>query len=230
MEKKKLKEIPQDERPRERLLKVGAENLSSTELLAILLGSGTQGSNVLEIAQEILTIYDGRLDRLFGADVQELSKLRGVGKAKAIQLKACFEFSKRIHLSQLGKGQDIYFKSGGDIANYFMPMLRFQKQEYLMCIYLNNRGKVLKMETISMGTIEGSNFYPREVFKGAIATSASAIALVHNHPSGDPTPSDLDIQASEKLKEGGELLGIKIMDHVIVGDGRYCSMKERNLV
>jgi len=226
----KITDIPQNERPRERLLKVGAQNLSSTELLAILLGTGTQGSNVLEIAQEVLTIYDGRLDRLFGADVQDLSKLRGVGRAKAIQLKACFEFSKRIHLSQLGKGQDIYFKSADDIANYFMPMLRFQKQEYLMCIYLNSRGKMLKSETVSMGAIEGSNFYPREVFKGAVSTSASALALVHNHPSGDPTPSDLDIQASEKLKEGGELLGIKIMDHVIIGDGRYCSLKERNLV
>ena len=144
-------------------MKVGAENLSTIELLAIILSTGTQGSNVLEIAQELLSIYDGKLDRLFTADVQELSNVKGIGKAKAIQLKAYFELSKRMHLSQLMKGEDYYVKSADDIANYFMPMLRFQKQEYLMCVYLNTRGKLLKTETISIGSIEGSMFYPREI-------------------------------------------------------------------
>ena len=226
----KLKDMPITERPRERLLKVGAENLSSTELLAILIGTGTPGSNVVQVAENIISTYNGQLDRLFGADVQELSKFHGVGKAKAILLKSCFELSKRIHLSQLRNKQDIYFKSSDDIANYFMPVLRFQKQEYLMCVYLNSRGKMLKSETVSMGGIEGSNFYPKEVFKGAISTNAAACALVHNHPSGDPTPSDLDIQASATLIKGGNILRIKIFDHVIIGDGRYCSMKESNLL
>jgi DNA repair protein RadC len=206
MDNKTLLSLPKEERPRERLLKVGAENLSTTELLAIILSTGTHGSNVLEIAQELLSIYDGKLDRLFAADVQELSKLKGM------------------------KGDDYYFKSADDIANYFMPMLRFQKQEYLMCIYLNTRGKMLKSETISIGDIEGSMFYPREIFRGAIATSASAIALIHNHPSGDPAPSDSDIKATEMLRDAGKLLGISIMDHVIIGDGRYCSMMDRKLI
>ncbi len=230
MATKKLSSLPKEERPRERLLSVGAENLSTTELLAIIISTGTHGSNVLDVAQELLSAYDGKLDLLFTADVQELSKLKGIGRAKAIQLKACFELSKRVHLSQLVKGDNYYFKSADDIANYFMPLLRFQKQEYLMCIYLNSRGKMLKSETISMGDIEGSMFYPREVFKGAIATSSYAIALIHNHPSGDPTPSDSDIQVSKQLKEAGELLGIQMMDHIIIGDGRYSSMKERNLI
>jgi len=225
MSNKTLSDLPKEERPRERLLNVGAENLSTRELLAIILSTGTQGSNVLDIAQELLSIYDGKLDRLFAADVQELSRLKGIGEAKAIQLKAYFELSKRMHLSQFMKGEDYYFKSADDIANYFMPMLRFQKQEYLMCIYLNTRGKMLKSETISMGDIEGSMFYPREIFRGAIATSASALALIHNHPSGDPTPSGSDIKATEMLRDAGKLLGISIMDHVIIGDGRYCSMR-----
>ena len=230
MNNRTLSSLPKEERPRERLLSVGAENLSTTELLAIIISTGTHGSNVLDVAQELLSVYDGKLDLLFTADVQELSKLKGIGRAKAIQLKACFELSKRVHLSQFVKGDNYYFKSAEDIANYFMPLLRFQKQEYLMCIYLNSRGKMLKSETVSMGDIEGSMFYPREVFKGAIATSAYTIALIHNHPSGDPTPSDSDIQVSKQLKEAGELLGIQMMDHIIIGDGRYSSMKERNLI
>lgn len=230
MNNRTLSSLPTEERPRERLLSVGAENLSTTELLAIIISTGTHGSNVLDVAQELLSVHGGKLDMLFTADVQELSKLKGIGRAKAIQLKACFELSKRMHLSQLVKGDNYYFKSADDIANYFMPLLRFQKQEYLMCIYLNSRGKMLKSETISMGDIEGSMFYPREVFKGAVATSAYAIALIHNHPSGDPTPSDSDIQVSKQLREAGELLGIQMMDHVIIGDGSYSSMKERNLI
>lgn len=230
MNNRTLSNLPKEERPRERLLSVGSENLSMTELLAIIISTGTHGSNVLDVAQELLSVYDGKLDMLFTADVQELSKLKGIGRAKAIQLKACFELSKRMHLSQFVKGDNYYFKSADDIANYFMPLLRFQKQEYLMCIYLNSRGKMLKSETISMGDIEGSMFYPREVFKGAVATSAYTIVLIHNHPSGDPTPSDSDIQVSKQLKEGGELLGIQMMDHIIIGDGRYSSMKERNLI
>lgn len=226
----RISDLPQSERPRERFLRVGAENLSTTELFAIILSTGTHGLNVVDIAQNLLRRYDGKLDRLFSADIGELSSQKGIGKAKAIKLKACFELSKRIHLSQLMKGQEFYFKTADDIANYFMPMLRFRNQEYLMCLYLNTRGKMLRSETISMGDIEGSMFYPREVFKSAISTSASAIAIVHNHPSGDPTPSDMDIKASKKLKEVGNLLGISIMDHVIIGDGKYCSMKEIGLI
>ena len=132
MNNRTLSSLPKEERPRERLLSVGAENLSTTELLAIIISTGTHGSNVLDVAQELLSAYDGKLDLLFTADVQELSKLKGIGRAKAIQLKACFELSKRVHLSQFVKGDNYYFKSAEDIANYFMPLLRFQKQEYLM--------------------------------------------------------------------------------------------------
>ncbi len=222
--------LPIEELPRERALKVGFENLSNMELIAIMLGTGTHSMNVLDTSKVILNAYNGKLDQLLNADVEDLQKQNGIGKAKALQLKACFELSKRIHISQLSKKEDYYFKTASNIADYFMPLLRFQRQEYLMCAYLNARGKVLKTETISIGNIEGSFFYPREVFRGAISSSATSLVLVHNHPSGDSTPSDKDMDTSKRLKDVGNILGISIMDHVIIGDGTFASLKEMKIL
>ena len=227
--KMKLRDLPKTERPRERLVDVGAGYLSTTELLAILLGSGTQNNNVMILAQELLNKYPDGLAQLFNADIEDLQGLKGIGKAKAIQLKAAFELDLRLHQSKNRNGET-YFKTTQDIVNYYMPMLRFQKQEYLFCAYLNARGKLIKSDTISMGNIEGSTFYPNEIFRGALASNVTKIIIVHNHPSGNPTPSNEDIKVTKKLNEGARLLGLRILDHVIIGDRRYCSLKERNLM
>jgi len=222
-----IKALPAEERPRERLAKYGAESLSTIELMAIVLRTGTAHLSVLEVAKLLLAKFES-LPNLAAASLQELCTVRGVGKTKAIQLLAAFELGKRLQTTRLTEDQPL--SSPQEVAGFLMPRLRFLDQEHFLTLHLNTKNRLLGTETISVGTLDASLVHPREVFKAAIRQSSASLILAHNHPSGDPRPSKEDIKLTHRLKESGELLGIPILDHVIIGDNKYFSMKEEGLI
>lgn len=223
----RIKDLPKEERPRERLVKFGADGLSTAELIAIILGTGSRGNTAVELASKLLSKYDGNLRELFSAEVEELSKMKGLGFAKAVQLKACFELAKRIFEYKIDKNQ---VRSAQDIVNFLMPEIRFDKQEKLFAIFLDPRNYLIKHRLISIGGFDANVFKPKEILHLAVKENASSIILVHNHPSGDPEPSDEDIIITKKLKDAGKVVGLSIYDHIIIGDGCYISMKEKGIV
>lgn len=222
-----IKELPVEFRPRERMISYGSEQLSASELLAIIIGSGTRDDSALTVAQRILNHPDG-MGHLLGATVEELQQIKGVGPAKACQVKAAVELAKRI--AALGGEIRPVIKSPQDIVDLLMEEMRFLDREHFKTVILNTKNQVLAMETVSVGSLNSSVVHPREVFKNPIKKSAAAIILVHNHPSGDPTPSSEDVAVTKRLVEGGKLLGIEVLDHVVIGDKRYVSLREKNLV
>jgi DNA repair protein RadC len=223
-----IKNLPSEERPRERLENYGAENLSNTELMAIILRTGTTNQSVLTLANLLLVEFK-TLQQLAAASISELSKIKGIGKSKAIQLLAAFELGKRLQLSDLSPEDDI-FSSPQDVARFFISDLRFLQQEHFIVIHLNTKNRLLSKETITIGTLDSSLVHPREVFKAAIRQSSASLILIHNHPSGDPRPSREDINLTRRLKEAGDLLGIPILDHLIIGNNKYFSMKEEGML
>lgn len=223
-----IKNLPSEERPRERLEKFGAENLSNAELMAIILRTGTANQSVLTLANLLLAEFK-TLQQLAAASISELSKIKGIGKSKAIQLLAAFELGKRLQLSGLFPEDDI-FSSPHDVAKFFISDLRFLQQEHFIVIHLNTKNRLLSKETITIGTLDSSLVHPREVFKAAIRQSSASLILIHNHPSGDPRPSREDLNLTRRLKEAGDLLGIPILDHLIIGNNKYFSMKEEGML
>lgn len=221
-----IKNLPVGERPRERLEKYGADSLSNVELMAIILRTGAADQSVLTMAQELLAKFQS-LPKLATASLQELCTVRGMGKTKAIQLLAAFELGKRLQATSFP--QDEPLNSPQEVARYLLPRLSFLSQEHFLTLHLNTKNRLLGMETITIGTLDSSLVHPREVFKGAIRQSSAALILAHNHPSGDPQPSKEDLHLTRRLKESGELLGIPILDHVIIGNQNYYSMKEEGL-
>lgn len=221
-----IKSLPVEERPRERLKKFGAQSLSNVELLAILLRTGAAGLSALDLAGAILARFQS-LNEIAAAEIGELSQIKGMGLSKAVQLLAAFELGRRLQISELSSSPRI--SSPGDVAELVMPRLRFLKQEHFLVIHLNTKNKILSEETISKGTLDSSLVHPREVFKTAVKNSSAALILVHNHPSGDPQPSNDDINLTRRLKEAGELMGIPILDHLIIGDNKYISLREEGL-
>lgn len=219
-----LQQIPHTERPRERMLAYGANALSHAELLAILLRTGTKSHSALHLAQHILLKY-GHLKNLVDVSVDELTKIKGIGQAKAIQLLAGIELGRRISKSRLG--DVVTVKSPRDAAMYLMEDLRHLKKENFVCLFLNTKNHIIAQETLSVGTLNASLVHPREVFRAAIRSSSASIICAHNHPSGDPTPSSEDITITRRLVEAGTLLGIEVLDHIIIGDNRYVSLKEQ---
>ena len=212
----KLKEIPFYNRPRERLKRSGVSVLSDAEVLALVLGSGVRGSNVLDLSNRLLK---QGLRRLSSLSLQELQVLKGVGFAKACQLKALFEFSNRF--SKLERnGYSTIVRSSEDVHNMFYDELKDKKREHLYVLLLDTKNKVIGRKLVSVGTLNQSLVHPREVFKEAIKASANAIILVHNHPSGDCEPSAEDEEITRKMREAGEVVGVKVLDHVIVGTGQ----------
>ncbi|NLW44448.1 MAG: DNA repair protein RadC [Syntrophomonadaceae bacterium] len=221
-----IKELPVEMRPREKLLARGEEYLSEAELLAILLGSGTSKLSAIELAQHLLQKYDGL--RLFKTlTIQEMLEHEGIGLAKAARIRAAAELGRRLALMS---SQQQQIKSPEDVKNYVMEDMRYYDREHFKCLYLNRKNQVISLETISIGGLANSLVHPREVFKPAVKRSAAAVILIHNHPSGDPTPSQEDINITRRLIESGKLLGIEVLDHVIIGDGRYVSLKASNVI
>ncbi len=223
----KIMDMPQGERPRERLTKYGAEALSNAELLAIILRTGSQGETAVDVGNKLLKMYGGNLRELFTTDVNELSKIKGLGFVKAVQLKVCLELAKRIFEYKPEKNQ---VRSTQDVVNMLMPELQFEKQEKLFAVFLGTKNYLIKRKLVSVGGIDVNVFKPKEILYMAVRENSSAMIIVHNHPSGDPEPSEDDIKITKKLAEAGEVIGIPLQDHIIIGDGRYISMKERGIV
>ncbi|MCR2820542.1 DNA repair protein RadC [Lederbergia panacisoli] len=219
-----IRDFPVDERPRERLINNGPESLSNHELLAILLRTGTKSESVIQLANRLLTQFDG-LMWLKDAALEEMTNLKGIGEAKAVQIAAAVELGRRI--SNLSYDERYVIRSPEDGANYCMNDMRFLSQEHFVCLYLNTKNQVIHRQTIFIGSLNASIVHPREVFKEAIRRSAASIICLHNHPSGDPAPSREDIEVTKRLVECGKMIGIELLDHLIIGDKKYVSMKEK---
>jgi DNA repair protein RadC len=222
-----IRDLPTELRPRERLLREGAENLSDVELLAILLRTGTRQESALQLAQRILAEVGG-LRYLAERSFEELSRINGVGPAKVAQVKSAIELGRR--LAALQPEQRPQVRSPQDVVRRWMPRLRFEQQEHLIVILLNTKNEIIAEEEIFVGTLDSSIAHPREVFKSAIRRSSAALILLHNHPSGDPTPSGEDIRLTRQMAQAGEILGIEVLDHVILGDQRYRSLREEGVL
>lgn len=221
-----IKDLPAVERPRERLVRHGAGVLSNAELLAILLRVGTKEENAISLAHRILKQEQG-LRFLVDSKVEQLASIKGVGQAKAAQIKAAIELGRRLSTFELGVDKPI--KCPQDVADLLMEDMRYLKQEHMKLVLLNTKCNLIAVEEISKGSLNASIVHPRELFNPAIRKSSASIIMVHNHPSGDPTPSSEDIAITTRIFEAGKLLGIELVDHIIIGDGKYISMKEKGL-
>jgi len=222
-----VRDLPRQERPRERLQKFGPEALSAQELLALVIGRGIPKKSVMNIAQELLTKF-GNIKAIGQATIEELSQIKGIGLAKAAQIKACFELGRREELEPEIKNFDI--KDPEAVVRAIRASIRDKAKEHFKLILLNPRNRIIGISTISIGTLNASLVHPREVFKDAITHSAASVVLAHNHPSGDPEPSEDDIKITKKLVESGKILGIEVLDHIIIGKNNFCSFKERELI
>ena len=221
-----FKNIPLSEKPRERLFNYGESSLSSEELIAIILKTGSKKHNVKEVSSKLLeTISD--ISKLRDIGVSSLMKIDGIGKVKAIELKAAIELGKRIYY---GNDDISKIKLNNSLAiyEYFFKILKDKKQEYFYCVYLDTKGNYLDKKCLFIGTINNSVIHPREIFKEAYLLSANGIICVHNHPSGDSIPSKEDIMVTRKLSELGIIHGIKIIDHIIIGNNNYYSFSDDN--
>ncbi|MDO4680112.1 MAG: DNA repair protein RadC [Aerococcus sp.] len=219
-----MKEMPQSLRPRERLMQYGTEALPTYELLAILLGSGQRGENAVQLAMRILNQFDG----LFGlkhATYEELTTLPGIGPSKALTILAAIALGERMAQEKGIKNGTI--TSCEDAGAYFLPRLKDLEQEHVMVLFLNMKNEIVRQKTIFIGSLNTSVAHPREIFKEAIRSAAAHIIVAHNHPSGNPTPSKADLAFTERLVKVGELVGIDIVDHLIIGEDDFVSLREK---
>jgi DNA repair protein RadC len=220
-------DLPLSERPRERLLKLGPEALSAQEILAIILGRGIKGESVMVTSQKLLSKF-GNLKGIANASMEELTQISGIGPAKAAQIKAAVELSKRLE-SSADESKKPALKSPEDVVNIVRGQLKGKKKEHFLVLCLDTRNHLINCKSVSMGSLDTSVVHPREAFKEAISSSAASVIFVHNHPSGDPEPSEEDIELTKRLAKAGEIVGIEVLDHIIVCDKSYLSLKARNL-
>jgi DNA repair protein RadC len=223
-----IKKMAKSERPREKLINFGVNSLSNAELLAILIRTGTKEISAIDLSQRILSEREDGLRYLADCTIDELSHLKGIGKTKACQIIAAVELGKRLSMSTSKARLNI--KSPRDVANIFMEEMRYYKKEYFKSILLNTKNEIIATEDISIGSLNSSLVHPREVFVGAIRKSASSIILMHNHPSGNPNPSNEDMKITKRLIEAGKIIGIEVLDHIIIGDGQFISLKEISII
>lgn len=227
MDYRRLKDLPEELLPRERLCQLGPEALSNSEILAILLRTGIKGENVLNLAERILADVGG-LSGLGKLTVHELAQIHGLGKAKSAELKAAIELGRRsVSVDPMSRPT---VNSPQDVAHIVMEEMRYLDREHFRVVSLSTKNHVLGISPISIGSLNSSLVHPRECFKEAIRRNSNAIILLHNHPSGDPTPSKEDIEVTRRLADGGKILGIEVLDHVVIGDNRYVSLKERGIL
>lgn len=229
--KLKIKDLPLSERPYEKMESAGPEALSNAELLAIIIRTGIQNETSVELAQRLLTMDEegSGLSFLYDMSLEELQGIHGIGRVKAIQIKAVMELSKRI-ASSFAAGGRVTVKSPQDISRLFMEEMRHLKKEVFKAIFLNTKNHVIKSTNISIGSLTASIVHPREVFKEAVKVGCAAVIFLHNHPSGDPEPSSEDIETTKRLMSAGNILGIKVLDHIIIGDGKFVSLKEKGFM
>jgi DNA repair protein RadC len=219
-----LRDVPNEERPRERMLQFGAQVLSNAELLAILIRTGTVAESAVRLAERLLA-ESGTLRSLTDMSVDELVKIKGIGTAKALQVQAGIELGRRLARTSLHDRPTI--RSPKDVAALLSEDMRYLQKEHFVCLFLDTKNHVIGQETLSMGSLNASVVHPREVFRAAIRKSSASIICAHNHPSGDPAPSPEDIDITRRLEEAGKIIGIELLDHVIIGDSQYVSLKEK---
>ena len=225
-----MKNLPVSERPYEKAMDQGVEVLSDAELLAVILRTGTKDISARALAEKILTLGDPPgLPGLLHHTLPDYKAVRGIGNVKAIQLAAVGELSRRIWKA-VRSGRELVFDHPAVIADYFMEELRHKEQEHLIALFLNTKNKLLREKLMFKGTVNASIISPREIFLEALEVHAVQLVLVHNHPSGDPAPSLEDIRVTKRISKGGELLGIQLLDHVIIGDRCYSSLRERGIL
>ena len=223
-----IKQMPSEEKPREKLLREGSDRRSTTEILAILINSGTKEISALEIAAQLLSIDKRGVRFLAECSPEELGRIKGMGQAKICTVLAAVELGKRIAAAPVRDRNLI--RSSSDIADLFMEKMRYYKKEHFVSLMINAKGEIIEETEVSIGDLCSSSTHPREVFVDAVKRSAGSVVFLHNHPSGDPSPSDTDIQTTKRLIEAGTILGIPVLDHIIIGDGIYVSMKAMGLI
>jgi DNA repair protein RadC len=221
-----VRDLPKQERPRERLHRLGAKALSAQELLALVIGRGVSKKPVMDIAQELMRRF-GSVSGISDATIEELSMVPGIGFAKAAQLKAAFELGQRQDL-EVGL-PDTVIKDPESLVKIVRAGITDKTKEHFRLVLLNTRNRVIGISTISVGTVNASLVHPREVFKEAIRRSAQSVILVHNHPSGDPEPSEEDLRLTRRLVEAGRIMGIEVLDHIIVTHDNFLSLKAKNI-
>ena len=222
-----IHDLPLSERPRERLQKFGVEALSAQEILALILGRGVAGESVMVTAQRLLSQF-GSLKGIASASVEELSQVKGIGVAKASQIKAAFELANRLE-DYMEAGDRPIVKTPENVVGLVRGRLKGKKKEHFLALLLDTRNQLIKVAEISVGSLDSSLVHPREVFKEAISATAASVIFAHNHPSGDPTASEDDIKLTKRLAEAGEIVGIDVLDHIIISDKNYLSLKREGL-
>jgi DNA repair protein RadC len=222
-----IKEWPEEDRPREKLLDRGAESLTDAELLAILLRTGNAGTSALDHARILLTQFGG-IKGIDNAPVKELGAIKGIGPAKSAQLKAGLEIGRRLGREKWETGRAL--RSSEDVFRHFSEQFEKEKREIFYVVLLTNKNKKIREVKISEGSLTASLVHPREVYNPVIRESAAAVIFVHNHPSGDPAPSPEDIEITRRLKQVGEVMGVRVLDHVVIGHGRYYSFSDRGML
>lgn len=222
-----IKDLPLNERPREKLNKYGVGSLSNAELLAVIIRTGQGEDTAIDLAHRILSIDSSGIGFLSHATIEELKTVKGIGDCKAAQIQAAIELGKRISSSRDDK---IKVDSPLILVDLLMERMRYLKKEHFKIAILDTKNQIISIERISIGNLNASIVHPREVFNIAIKRSANSLILIHNHPSGDPTPSKEDINITNRLIEAGSIIGIKVLDHIIIGDNRYISFKQRNII
>lgn len=219
--------MPETDRPRERLEKVGPEALRDAELVAVLFRTGTRTMGAVALAEQLLSEF-GDLRRLGRATLQELQQVPGIGRVKAIELKAALELGQRLARHQAPPRRKI--SSAGDVADLLMYQFKEYETEHFKSVLLNVKNEVMATDDVSRGSVNETLANPGDVFRRAVREGAAAVIVAHNHPSGNPEPSQADMVLTRRLAEAGEVLGITLLDHVVFGDGRYVSLKERQLM
>ncbi|ALX48209.1 RadC family protein [Lentibacillus amyloliquefaciens] len=219
-----IKDVPKEDRPRERVLKLGASHLSNQELLAILIGSGTKNESVMALSNRVLMHFEG-LNLLKDATIEELTAIKGIGTAKGVLLLSALELGKR--MSQYKPDDRYIVRSPEDGADYVMEEMRNLNQEHFVVLFLNTKNQIIHRQTIFIGSLNASIVHPREVYREAVKRSAASIICAHNHPSGDPSPSQEDIHVTKRLVESGKMIGIELLDHLVIGDRKFISLKEK---
>ncbi|HBJ1650659.1 JAB domain-containing protein [Clostridium botulinum] len=224
----KIKDIPKNERPKEKLLSYGADTLNNSELLAIILRTGTKGENVLQLSNRLLSEFQG-LDGILEASLDDITSIKGIKEGKASQILALAELFRRFRTFK-SADRDIKIMSPNDIAMLINGEMSLLKQEILKVIFLNTKNIVIGTKDVFKGSLNTSIVHPREIFKEAVNKSSAKIIICHNHPSGDPTPSKEDINITLRIKECGEIMGIQLLDHIIIGKNGFISLKEKGFI
>lgn len=223
-----IKLLPENERPAEKAWLNGVESLSNTELLALIIHTGTKDKSALRLAEDVLGTLDGGIGELGRCCKEELTEIDGIGKMKACTIMAAVELGKRISTNPAGR--KLSASSSEDVAALFMEELRYLQKEHFRSVLVNAKGDILSVDKVSVGELSSTVVHPREVFAMAVKKSAAAVIFVHNHPSGDPTPSMEDIDTTQRLVEAGQILGIRVLDHIIIGDGKYESLRRKGII